>query len=202
MKHYILTRFNVGLYSSNDYGIQKPNDWMNSRLGLFHATANSIKAQTCQNFEWLIEVDPNTPKIYLDMIAKDSGATILFEKSPEWIRKQPISADWLITSRIDNDDIYQPDFVKEIQNAFKAVSEVIDVRGVKLDLSTNKVHQYPNRAFPNSPFISLVEPFNKDLQTVLYRGGHAKLYRQYNHRFIEKELFKQVIHSNNLINTI
>jgi hypothetical protein len=197
-KHYILTRFNVGLYSGNPYSIRKPDEWMDKRLELFKSTSNSLKSQTCQNFEWLIEVDPNTPKHYISEI--ENHGTVIYEKAPIYLRRQK-KTEWLITSRIDNDDIYHQDFVKEIQSAFSEKAEVIDVRGAKLELSTGKLHYY-YRELPNSPFISLIEPFTDELKTVSYRGGHSTLYLKYPHRFIEKKLFFQVIHDSNLLNKV
>jgi hypothetical protein len=61
-RHLIMTRFNINLYGPLSKVRLEPNAWMEHRLRLFEAlTLPSIASQGCQNFTWLVAVDPGHP---------------------------------------------------------------------------------------------------------------------------------------------
>jgi hypothetical protein len=65
-RHYILTRFNVGLYIAGAELNVSPQQWMEHRLRLFVAlTLPSIAGQSCQDFTWLVLMDPQTPEPFI-----------------------------------------------------------------------------------------------------------------------------------------
>lgn len=74
--------------------------------------------------------------------------------------------DFIITSRLDNDDSIHHDFVYIIQNlAIKKHETIIDLRrGYQLDISSN-IYEYRNYYNKFNPFISLVES-TSNFQTV------------------------------------
>jgi len=50
-RHYITTRFNVGLYGAEKRIDMDRDEWMQHRIGLFTTFAlPSLMAQSCQNF--------------------------------------------------------------------------------------------------------------------------------------------------------
>ena len=195
--HYIVTTFNCGLYKRSwDTG-----KWMEKRLELFEKyTLPSLKAQTCQDFKWLLMFDPATPKIpdfdYDNIIITcESGTAKYFNKH--------MKDKWLITSRLDNDDYYEPTFVEEIQRCFKEEQLLIDVNGRQLDHKTGKFYKLPKYNL-NSPFLSLIER-RKDwivkYKTVRYTN-HGKMKQYFKTKYINKKLVVQVIHDNNRMNSL
>lgn len=199
MQHFILTRYNVGLFSSNPYNIEDPGAWMDKRVELFNETYNSVMGQTNQGFEWFVYLDDNTPFIYvaelLDMFPDCNFAPA------SAMGFNAIIDQWAITTRLDNDDILYPEFVNTVQNAFCEKEGVIDVEGEQLDVATGTT--YPvNRRYPNSPFISLVE-YASELKTVFCKT-HTDLHRDYKWSAYIKgnPLYTQVIHDHNLVNKI
>jgi len=146
-QHFLLTRFNTGLYSSAtsevraDRSGQKPtadpDSWMEHRLGLFEKyTIPSVKAQTCGDFQWLVVFDDGTPERFKERIERypgpgcpmvslyTAGAFEAFAErcEPSRVRaKAYISerlhrdTEYLITSRVDNDDAIHSDYIRQVQ---------------------------------------------------------------------------------------
>ena len=124
-RHYILTRFNAGLYNrAAELGIV-PDQWMEHRLALFtRITLPSIAGQSCRNFTWLVLLDKETPQRYLRLFeAMDCPnlRLVYTGKGPgTWFQGiEPGQYD-LITTRIDNDDAFHADTVRAIQDAWRA----------------------------------------------------------------------------------
>lgn len=199
MKHYILTRFNLGLYSDNPYKISDPDVWMKHRIGLFHQfTLPSILNQDCHKFTWIMAFDENTPKRYMDNLGLPNNCVICKEQPDRWLRKQPPLSDWVITSRFDNDDIYLPGFVRNIQKCFKEKQKIIDIDYECWNYKTGKYYS-SGRTKPNSPFLSLIEPW-VDLCTAL---GHPHTEMPEYFSAIKLGIYAiQVIHDMNVCNKI
>jgi hypothetical protein len=123
----------------------------------------------------------------------------MVERDPrEAIPTQQAGIDWLITTRIDNDDEYRPEFIEEIQNSFSEKTEVLDVFGVQ-----KKGEQFytSGRPTPNSPFISLVEKWDNP-KTALHRP-HSIMNGEYPARWAStKPLYIQHIHDSNAANKV
>lgn len=135
---------------------------------------------------------------------------IIFEYPKDWLNNHLPSSEFVITSRIDNDDYYFPDFIKEVQNKF-SISQflwkrkepfelVVDVDGVQLDLKMGKFYTN-NRRSNNSPFISFCEPVREELKTVLYRS-HSTMHGLFLNTKIKKKLSCMVVHDWNICNKI
>lgn len=180
-KHYIFTRYNLGLYSGNPYKIEDIDNYMKSRLNLFYSHLAGLEEQTNQNFTSLVCVDLNTPSKYLDEIVEAITSTacdikMIHELPEEWLRKQNPKAPWLITSRLDNDDYYLPGFVETIQSNFKQRTIVYDIVHVRVKGEQRTTQE---RRFNNSPFTTLIEPWTKDIQTIFHGRGHTDLPRHF-----------------------
>ena len=208
-KHYILTRFNAGLYS---YYLDKinmhPDEWMRHRIDLFKKiTLPSIMGQTCQNFTWFILCDPNTPKHFMDELYSIDYANIkildrVYNADP-WISNFEGQADNIITTRIDNDDAFDVHTIEAIQTSCqKDLSRrvLIFPYGYILELATQKlfVMEYWSN---NSP--TLIQPTEND--GTVFQWDHSQIHFD---NSIPKEYIKnrsywlQVVHSQNLLNSL
>jgi len=205
--HYLLTRFNVDLYTNNKYSIKDKGAWMRRRIREFEEwTAPSINIQTELNFDWIILLDQNTPDGYIKQIqgvledtAKNVNCTILYmEELDSYLNTE--EHKFIITSRVDNDDILHSDYIKEIQESFESKVQVIDVDGEQWDTQTNKYYT-SGRDGKNSPFLSLVEKTDMDIKTC-FEHDHTYMPWYYESKKIDKVLYTQVLHNNNIANKI
>lgn len=208
-KHYICTRYNLGLFSTQPYKdkVKDPEGWMERRIGYFEALLNSLEAQTCQNFTYLCFMDMETPKKYIEDVNRAilrhlsaSQYKIILDVPFNFFRELKINSKWNITTRIDNDDYYLPDFVKYVQGAFNFREEVIDTGGMQFKKATGEYFTSGRRR-PNSPFISFVEKTG-NIKTV-FDQPHSSMPDKYGGRFATREpQWIQVIHDENISNTI
>lgn len=202
--HYILTRYNVGLYSDNPYNIENPDEWMEERFKRFKETFNSVMMQSV-HYTWLIFVDEKTPYKYILEI--ESLPRFGYFYNVQIISGNYTDYDfnnvyeYTLTTRLDNDDILEPDFVETVQAQFCGREGVIDVEGRQFDTAAGKYYTV-DRRYPNSPFITLVEK-GANPKTVFHKT-HTDLHKDYKwSAYVKgKPLYTQVIHGNNLANKI
>jgi hypothetical protein len=209
-KHYITTRFNVGLYGP-DAGIRVSTDeWMKHRITLFKTfTLPSIMGQSCQNFTWLVLIDSRTPGIYREMLQSIQYPNMKLVQpgtvqNPWLTEVEPGECD-LITTRIDNDDAFHKDVVKVIQDSWHTQRGkktepwvIVFPYGFILDLAARKmsVLEY---WFNNCP--TLVE--NCRNPRTVWQWDHSNIPPHVDKHYIsDKPYWLQVIHSHNLKNEI
>lgn len=110
------------------------------------------------------------------------------------------SPDFYITTRIDNDDAFHKDMVKNIQQRFYTLPRktVYDfVYTYKYILSEGVVYRYP---LPNGHFITLVESAGDVFQSVLY-GNHLYVDKFFPIEHIYQEpLQTELVHGKNVVN--
>ena len=203
-KHYILTRFNLGVYDiDNAYAdiVGDAEKWMQHRIDLFESTAfPSMMSQVNKNFTWLIAFDERTPKKVIQKYDYCNNIEVCYIQPHLYLRTLDPSHEWLITTRFDNDDIFNPTFIDIIQAEFNEQVEVIDIEYSKVNFG--KKEQFPsNRPRANSPFLSLVERWGKDPMTALGHP-HSVMPDIYESRKLDLILAQQVIHDRNVINKI
>lgn len=202
-KHYLLMRYNIGLFSTNPYNLKDPNDYMVKRLPMFTRFLSSLSQQTNDNYTIVIGFDYETPDKYIDEVVAlldvyGINYKLVYEQPSEWIKRLEAKAEWLITSRIDNDDEYYPGFIDTIQNNFRERREVLDVFGVQCHQG---VFYSSGRPSANSPFITLVEPW--DMPKTVHHRPHSIMNGEYNARFVGSHpLYIQHIHDHNLANKL
>ena len=196
-KHYIITRMNVGIYDQ-----PKSKEWMEHRIELFEKyTLPSILRQTNKNFTWVLCFDERTPN---DIICKYDyldNVEIFWDRPKYWMKTKPPETDWVITSRIDNDDYYYPNFVEDIQREFinRKMEMVIDIGFLILDEKTGNVYDLEKPLY-NSPFITLCEWWHTAEGVMVHEHTRAaNLYKGY---IIPKYLAVQVVHEMNVINHV
>ena len=121
-KHIILTRFNLQYDLLSDIHIQ--DNWLEERFRLFEQYCfPSIIAQTNQQFDWVILLSDQTPKnyilritqhtnsyknIHLELCSYYEDVNILYKTiGLKYIQDY----DYLLSTRVDNDDMLAKDFV-------------------------------------------------------------------------------------------
>lgn len=160
--HVLMTRFNVRINWPHAFrGLDE--SWLKERFELFERYClPSIKAQTCQDFHWLVFFDTATPHSFRQRIAQYSGDLACFVPcfvdffdrtvfrdivaSMELTRKR-----WIITSRVDNDDALARNYIERVQAQFTGQErEFINfqnglvLRGTRLYLSSNSSGHFPS----------------------------------------------------------
>jgi hypothetical protein len=209
-KHYILTRFNVSLYSrAAERGIV-PEQWMEHRFRLFETiTLPSIVGQTCQDFTWLILMDEDTPDSDIRRLESMCAANMrLVYPQPKqhwWLPHLERGPHDLITTRIDNDDAFHRDVVETIQATWQAHRQekqkpwaIVFPFGLIVDLAERRgwlMEYWVN----NCP--TLIED-GADPRTVC-AWDHCQIPREVSKHYIkDKPCWLQVIHSQNLRNAV
>lgn len=121
-KHFVMTRFGLGIFSE---------EWYKHRFEIFEAiTMPSILNQTEKNFKWIIFVDINLPEYarikFFEYTKKDSRIIIYYiNQIKENIDSDNLfnlmidSDNYILTSRIDDDDAIALDTFEKVYNAIK-----------------------------------------------------------------------------------
>ncbi len=125
-RHIILTRFNLQYEIDSTTHIQSV--WLQERFSLFETYClPSIEQQTCQNFTWLLLSSDQTPephrkrleayskrfpKIKIIFCPFYNDCNVLYKKIGE---KYVQGYDYLLSTRLDNDDMLEAHFVEIVQ---------------------------------------------------------------------------------------
>lgn len=185
-KHYILTRF---AYPDNYSHLKE-------RFELFHKfTKPSFEAQSNTNFTWLIRINPKHEELFQPF--KNINVKLV----PEWDAYQS-PTDYVLTSRVDCDDIIHPDYVSNIQKLFlqDQSTRVIDGPGYRYTINSNQFwEQNVYQQKRPSPFSTLVCPF--EAKSIVMDNMHDRLHTKYSVQFHNKRLWVQVIHNHNKLMT-
>ncbi|MDR2980585.1 MAG: putative rhamnosyl transferase [Bacteroidales bacterium] len=228
MEHFILTRFNIRLWTKDKK--KKPtqtDDWLKKRFELFERFClPSIQNQKNKDFKWIVLFDADTPKPYLERIANYEKeckqfipcmvqATIakdfmcIFQDEV----KKNIGSQCavLVTTYLDNDDAISCDYIDEVQ---KIANEVLSNTyisfkyGLQYFVQLNIATQV---RYDNNHFISFVENCsNRDtIKTVFGYGSHYYIdqYRDAHVLYIDlkdekKEKWIEIVHDNNVDNEV
>lgn len=207
----MLTRFNVKI----DFGGGAPppeprsDEWLEHRFHLFDRFCfPAVRAQTNSDFRWLVFFDVDTPGAFKKRI----------ETYAQWDRFVPCYAEsygnlgagrvirdlappgseFLITTRLDNDDAIADRYVQRVQDAFarQEAAFINFTNGYIL----RKRRLYAARQYSNT-FISLIERFD-GFRTVL-QHRHSDLLRLGAVQQVDIEpLWLQVIHGRNVLNRL
>ncbi len=212
-QHFLITRFNL---RKSDWTTNKKNvavlteEWHKNRFQLFTDYCfPSVSAQTNKDFEWLVFFDTTTPEVYQQQIKilenQFSNFRPIFCNGMEqflpslrnYVSK--VTSEYIITSRLDNDDCLSKIYIEAVQNQFnRQVFMAVDfIDGYTLQISPDyklgkKLHLF-------NPFISLIE-----------KNENPKTVWNISHRFWKKEkriiqiknqaIWASVIHDENKVN--
>lgn len=206
-KHYVFTRFN---YSSN-------YTHLNKRLDIFSKiTFPSFLNQTNKNFTWLISVNPIHKDLFNSFLDRGIDIQIVEEidnsDTPSlptsflnFLNKEP-QVDYLITSRIDNDDAIHKDYIQTIYKSFSQnqSTRIIDGNGYRL-LKNNE--QYYFNLYHSkfiSPFSTLIyenPQYPIDFSSTIFADMHVHLHHKFSEiEFIPNRNWIQYIHDSNVSN--
>ncbi|MEH6704895.1 glycosyltransferase [Galbibacter orientalis] len=211
--HFIITRFNL---RKDDWKISKNNSpvltkkWLENRFVLFeNFCIPSVKSQTNKNFKWLVFFDKNTPNnfkkkiesykfdfenftpVYVDGMSK-------FLPTIQKILNENTS-DYIITSRIDNDDSISKNYIEEVQKTFnkQTYTGVDFLDGYTLQISPNIKLGKRKQAF--NPFISLIEK-NENPKSVWHKTHSGWKKEKQVIRVPNKRVWMSIIHFENKVN--
>jgi len=231
--HFLITRFNLlpqgtsGEVNEQNTAINFQQDsdawekWIEMRIEIFEEYClPSILNQKNKSFSWLIYFDTNTPKKYQTFINKLNSNPLIticyadttanFESQLKTDIASLKKHDWVITSRLDSDDLLHTDAIESIQKNFMPKEGYL----IALDLgyiykkNANKLYSHYN---PRSPFLSIIE---KDTINTIFVKNHST-WKQLNFSFknilqktknykiiIDKHLWMQLVHGKNVSNHV
>jgi len=204
--HLILTRFNVRSGS-----IPASEDWLRHRLHYFRdVCCPSIRSQTSRQFRWLVFFDSERESWFDDEIRRLSEDG-LFE--PVWVEgpfdsgivasvaAEHSSAEWLITSRIDNDDALSHDYVEAVQSQFR--EQAFEFINFQSGLQMTDAGELFQTFDPSGAFISLIEKRTNEQPRCVYFSPHAEVGRHGTIRQVKSHpMWLQMIHGRNLGNAV
>ncbi|SFJ15819.1 glycosyltransferase [Planctomicrobium piriforme] len=204
--HWLVTRFNLPI--SPFIGLDPK--WFHHRLSLFlKYCLPSVASQSCQDFRWLLLVDRDTP---FDLLASLSYARHEqpFDVLPvghNWLTeltshlRRNARTGFLITTRLDNDDVLHPEHLATVQAAFRRQHFGFHEFpcGLQLDETTFSAFHIE---VSSGPFLTLMERVGETAKTVYCHGHHLVKEIEGLTPLPLDPAWVQVVHSANLVNRI
>lgn len=214
-EHIVLTRFNVKLHDNPISGRGTDPDWLEERFKLFETFCYpSLLGQTNNRFKWIVLFDDMTPEPFRER-------ALSYRKWPNYnpefvnfafpehsicpsglksiIQKYvPSNCQFLITTRIDNDDAVSKYFIQKIQSCFRAKN----AEGITfpLGLQLYKGRLYLDYSIGNH-YISLIEKFRPGSFHTVFMKPHNQLYRAVPVRQVLcRPTWLEVVHGGNIAN--
>lgn len=208
--HFLVTRFNVRETSTDRRALDI--EWLSARFELFERFCfPTVRAQTDQNFRWLVLFDAETPapiRTRIEGCARWPNLTPVFiPPGVEGAARKAVEGhlrgipDVLLTTRLDNDDGICRTFVQEIhQHANVSVPTVLDFP-VGYVWYRGRIYRYH---LPLNAFTTLAEP-RRSLKGsgfhTVYTGSHTQLGRVGDVVAVNsRPSWLQVVHGGNLEN--
>lgn len=215
--HYVITRFNIpssGWQHDKNNKIVRDVAWYEKRIALFEQfTLPSMMNQISKDFVWLVYFDPNSPELLKEKIEqwKSECANFKpcysedydkwqFQEMSDYIKADNPQSEYIITTRIDNDDAFRNTAIEEIQSAFVPRDNVI------IDLPNGYCYNtntsfFSKNTFISGPFVSYIENGNKSHIDTVYREGHPAWKGKAEFVSVKSRLWIQVIHDSNIANS-
>jgi hypothetical protein len=182
VNHFLITRWNLpGALQAS--GLERVTDsrWRARRRELFELYClPSVARQTVADFSWLFLVSEGlTPEADVHWFqAHDERLRIVPVEDPESSgsaeARNAVSGsvsgdDWVITTRLDSDDILHPDHLRRVRVAHGGKRQVVEfINGFYYDVRRDSLRRVRE---PQNAFVSVLEPAN-DLRTALGWGHH------------------------------
>ncbi|MBR9756700.1 MAG: hypothetical protein GYB39_01340 [Algicola sp.] len=218
MKHFLLTRFNL----RNPHWKKLKNGeavltdaWLKHRFELFETYCfPSVVNQKNKAFIWCICFDTHTPETYKNrieaLVKNHSNFFVLYidgfdkmTKSLNIFIKDKLTKNdrFIITTRLDNDDIIHHSFLKTIQDHAnfknKTLIDLVDGYQLVLRPNGNIIRHY---RYKLNPFISLIEAVD-NFETILSKEHHDWGKENTIVHVKKQLLWIQLIHNKNYFNT-
>jgi hypothetical protein len=229
--HFLLTQFNLRNFpTSSQSAYNQWLEWTRDRIILFKAYClPSILNQTEKNFSWLIYFDVATPAEFKPFIQELEGYDFIkicycdgsedfFKNYLKEVKGKIMPDDqWIMTTRLDNDDVFHRRAIEVIQQNFVEKDKFLIAlaSGYVMDMERNVLAHY---FYPMSPFISLIESSLGSLVGIFERPHtqwqslrlfiYKEIYLEFlnpakrHSRFILKHpLWIQLVHGKNVSNS-
>jgi len=211
-EHIIITRFNIK-HEEWKNKVRNTNweKWMKERVKIFKKYCSpSVANQSTNEFVWLVCIDPNTKDKYrksiLEEKSKSKSIEVIEVDSLKSLTKDVksyilnnVEEEFVITSRLDNDDAIEKNFVKDIQDMFdkQSYKPISMAKGFQLILGEENRLRKINT--PNGPFMSLIESVSGSMKTV-YGKKHYEWNDSLTKIVNDEPRWIQVIHRKNVSN--
>lgn len=212
--HVILTRFNLRSGSSRETRLRNSHGWLANRFELFEKYClPSVIGQTNQNFKWFIFFDIDTPQHYKERALEYSKKYknikmywvrgLSLNEVQDFIRENcPDNKQILITTRLDNDDAINVNFVDRVQEKANKIGKIVEPLVINFDnglcLNENRAYQHNDSL---NAFTSLIEPWVNDFNTV-WKYQHRQLDHFNVAQLTQPSMWLQGIHSSNVSNRV
>lgn len=208
--HLLLTRFNVphARYARDKRGAATCTpEWLAHRFELFERFClPSVRGQRGADFDWLVFFDEVTPEPFRGRILAYRDVPRLrpcfaahFDELPERVRAEaPPEAEYLITSRLDNDDALARDALRAVRGAFcRQPLEFVNLATGYI-LARGALHR---ARLPRNPFLSLIERRAAEPWPTAWGVAHDRAHEIGPVRDLaERPYWLQVVHDRNLTN--
>lgn len=211
MQHFLLTRFNLKINGTN---ASLNTDWLVDRFNLFEKFClPSVLNQSNSNFIWILFFDKDTPEPFrakaLSLTSISNNIEILFIDGFKELNINHsklitpyITDKYIITTRLDNDDIIHEDFIDTIQKlALPKHNQVIDLRKGYQMIQQSEHYSFKLLSNKFNAFVSVVED-SSIYKTVLSRE-HPQWRTELDiivHN--KKRLWVEFVHSKNITNAV
>ena len=193
LQHFILTRFNLRLWSQDKNGDPvRSREWLENRFELFEKYClPSVANQSCKDFTWIILLDSRTVEEFKKRIEddRDRCPQIVpvyvepaegqnFAKIFQSSVVERLNGERVITTYLDNDDALDVHFVEDLQKRAAVLTDSIFISyssGFQYFTEFGllmKIHYRRNH------FISVIESGNPETVKTIYGYG--------SHYYIEK----------------
>lgn len=204
-KHYLITRFNIFEKEWRPWDKHRcdvrTDEWMEHRFELFERYClPSVLEQTALRFQWIVLFDTATPQHWLDKINATAGPYLPLYVTGHWLHELQVflrggrQSEWIITTRLDNDDIISPNYLALVQQQFNRQRFLFVDAPSGYRLSEGELYEHQE---PFNPFMSLIERASR--KTVLH-VPHGRAIRQHPHVLVPGRQWVQVIHKTNYSN--
>ncbi|MBN2735788.1 MAG: hypothetical protein JXR70_02325 [Spirochaetales bacterium] len=207
--HYVITRFNVRL-KKDDMNSLPGIEWQLNRFSLFEKYClKAMQNQTNSKYKWFIFFDKNTPDQFDKAIlaySKNKNIEIIYsdEFNPLIVSNlvkqqlQNSKVEYIITTRLDNDDTVSCDFIENIQKNFIKCDEMALNFPIGYAYYQGKLYKHVDRS---GPFISLIERITPNLRTVWY-AQHRDIGKLSPISQLDNKVWVQIIHDRNVSNRV
>lgn len=218
MYHLLVTRFNLVFENWSTDRNNSPvltESWLEQRFDLFlNYCFPSVKNQLNQSFKWLVFFDIGTPEYYRKIIKGLENSYSNFipifidgHKSLEkellfYVETHETKEKFILTTRIDNDDIIHCEFIDVIQSLARDEHNlVIDIRKGYQMILNEHIEEYRLTIQQFNPFISLVQ-YRLQFESI-YNRQHTDWHLEKNIKiYEERPLWMQVLHGRNKVNSV
>jgi len=223
-KHFILTRFNIvdesGYEVSYDY--VNNDEYLSERFRLFELFClPSVSGQTNKNFTWFVlfndklpekwkkkvenykQICPNFEQRYINSIPENKWNNVLNFFAINELKSLEDKPQYLITTRIDNDDAFNLSFIDSIQKYFLKNQEDAIINYKNGLQYIPKYNVLKNSTSPQSHFNTLIEKNTENLRTVL-SFSHSECPESFKSVCLKGKtpMWLETIHSTNIVNNV